>query len=108
MGGNPLVCTVSSLLLFGLFALLGLNSLCARELFCASNVSPPMAALVGRGLDLPDSLVCAARAAEEDEEGEEVVDVERDFNRSSVARIRASRASNSDVWEETAFFLFVT
>jgi len=53
------------------------------------NVSPK--GWRGRGLDRPDRPPGAFAAAA--------------FNRSSVAFNRASRASSSEVWEETAFFL---
>jgi hypothetical protein len=63
----------------GLVAFVAFVGLCA-------NVSP--SGVRGFGLDRPEGDVLAAA-----------------LSRSSVARRRASRASSSEVWEETAFFL---
>lgn len=59
------------------------------------NVSPKGARCLGLfapPLDFPEGLLAASLA----------------FNRSSVARRRASRASSSDVWVDTAFFFCST
>jgi len=66
----------------------GLVVLAAALVGLWANVSP--SGVRGFGLEWPEGDGLAAAA----------------FSRSSVARRRASRASSSDVWVETAFFLF--
>ena len=70
--------------LVGLSAFVGLGA----------KVSPPSAGR-GRGLDLPDDADFAGLAPA----------VDAFLRRSSVARRRASSASSSEVWLETALFL---
>lgn len=70
-----------------------LNSVASGLVACCSSLEVSLSVTLDRGLDLP---------ADDLPGGLAPLAI---FNLSSVAFSRASRASSSEVWEDTAFFL---